>query len=326
MGTECLERLLVDRDRVDVTEEVVDPEGAAEACAPVGRQHVVRAGQVVAEACRRQRCRGRPLPHSRSIRGALRRRRPGAPSARARPRSATAHASAGPSTSATIPPSASVASRSSRREDSATRRVTSALTAVATSSDQVTSQASPSGPCSACTTRSTAASSAGVSGPAITTTSEGPANPRGNPDHVGHLALGLGDVAVAWTDDHVDRPDRLGAVGHGRDGLGATDPVDLVDPGDPGGRQCRVVDPAVGGRGGAEHDLPDAGDPSGSRAHQHRRGVARPSPRRVAAGASDRPGEVPHRDPACRELLHLGGRLMRVVGTDPIVRDLEGVS
>ena len=49
------------------------------------------------------------------------------------------------------------------------------------SSDQVMSHASPSGPCSAWTTRSMAASSAGVSGPAITTTSEGPANAEATP-------------------------------------------------------------------------------------------------------------------------------------------------
>ena len=76
-------------------------------------------------------------------------------------------------------------------------RATSASTAAASSSDQVTSQASPSGPCSAWTTRSMAARAGGVSGPATTTTSEGPAKAEATPTAPDDLALGLGHVAVA---------------------------------------------------------------------------------------------------------------------------------
>ena len=41
------------------------------------------------------------------------------------------------------------------------------------------------------------------------------------------LPLGQGDEQVARPDDLVDRRDPLDAVGQGRDGLGAADPVDL---------------------------------------------------------------------------------------------------
>ena len=165
-------------------------------------------------------------------------------------------------------------------------RSTWAVTASATSSDQVTSQARPSGPCSAWTTRSMAASSAGVSGPAITTTSEGPAKAEATPDHPGDLALGLGHVPVAGADDHVDRLDRLGAVGHGRDGLGPAHPVDLVDTGHRGGGQGGVVDPSVGPGRHAQGDLLHAGHLGGDRAHEHGRGIAGPP----ARARSTRPG------------------------------------
>ena len=58
---------------------------------------------------------------------------------------------------------------------------------------------------------------------------------RRHADDAGHLPLGHGHVDVARPDDDVDRPDGLGAVGHGGDRLGAADAVDLVDAGQ--GRQ-----------------------------------------------------------------------------------------
>ncbi len=148
-------------------------------------------------------------------------------------------------------------------------------------------------------------------------------DPGGDTDHARHLALGLGDVAVARPDDHVDRLDRLGAVGQGRDGLGTPDPVHLVHPGHPGCGQRRVVDPTVGGRRCAEHHFPHACDSGGGGAHQHGRGVAGPPSRRVAARTGDRSGQVLHRDPPVRELLDLGSHLVRVVGADPVVRHLD---
>jgi hypothetical protein len=45
-----------------------------------------------------------------------------------------------------------------------------------------------------------------------------------------HLALGLGHPGRAGADDHVHRADRLGAVGEGADGRRPADPIDLVDP------------------------------------------------------------------------------------------------
>ncbi len=42
------------------------------------------------------------------------------------------------------------------------------------------------------------------------------------------------------------RRDRLGAIGHGRDRLGAADPVELVHPGEARRREHLVGDRAVG--------------------------------------------------------------------------------
>ena len=205
-----------------------------------------------------------------------------------------------------------------------TIRSTSAVTASATSSDQVTSQASPSGPCSAWTTRSMAASSAGVPGPAITTTSEGPANADATPDHPGHLALRLGHVPVARTDDHVDRLDGLGAVGHGGDGLGPAHPVDLVDAGHRRRGQRGVVDPAVG-PGGTHSTISSTPATWAGTAHiEHGRRVAGPSPGGVAAGPGHRPDQVADLDAAGLEVGGLGvGRLVGVVGQDAVVGHVE---
>src|SRR4051812_6608945 len=70
---------------------------------------------------------------------------------------------------------------SARRGDSAMIRAIASVTASATASSQVTSQARPWGPCSAWTTTSTAAHSAGALPSATTTTSDGPANDDGTP-------------------------------------------------------------------------------------------------------------------------------------------------
>ena len=148
----------------------------------------------------------------------------------------------------------------------------------------------------------------------------------GDPDRPRHLALGLGHVAVAGTDDDVDGLDRLGAVGHGRDGLGPAHPVHLVDPGQGGGGQRGVVDPAVGTRRHAQRDLAHAGHPGGRGRHQDGRRVAGPSPGGVAPGPSDRSHQVAHGDATRPVLRHRCGRLVAVVGGDALVGHLEGVA
>ncbi len=55
----------------------------------------------------------------------------------------------------------------------------------------------------------------------------------------GDGALGLAHPGVAWAGDHVDRADRLGAMGEREDRLGAAHRVDLVDPTELGGGKTR---------------------------------------------------------------------------------------
>ena len=79
-------------------------------------------------------------------------------------------------------------------------------------------------------------------------------------DRAEDLALGLDDIRVARTDDHVDRPQRAGAERHRRDRLGAADRVHLVDLGDRRRGEDRVVDRARSGR--AASTAPPSGTPA----------------------------------------------------------------
>ena len=120
--------------------------------------------------------------------------------------------------------------------------------------------------------------------------------------------------------------DRLGAVGHGRDGLGPAHPVDLVDPGHRRGGQGGVVDPAVGPGRHAQDDLLDAGHLGGHRAHQHGRRIAGPPAGRVAPGPRHRPDQVADLDAAGLEVVGRPvARLVGVVGQDPVVGHVEGL-
>ena len=74
--------------------------------------------------------------------------------------------------------------------------------------------------------------------------------------------LGLGDIAVAGTENLVDARDALRAVGHGRHGLRPADGEDAVDAAQIGGIEDFGGYRAVGARGGAEDDLPAAGTAS----------------------------------------------------------------
>ena len=169
-----------------------------------------------------------------------------------------------------------------------------------------------------------AANSGGASGPGHHHDLGGPGEGRGHPDHPADLALGLGHVGVARAGDHVDPGHGGGAVGHGGDGLGPADPVHLVDPGDGGRGQGGVVDPSVGGRRHAEHDVLDAGHPGRGGAHEDGGGVSSPAARRVEAGPSHGASQVVHGHPTGLERARRRP-FVGVVRLDALVGQLEGV-
>ena len=234
---------------------------------------------------------------------------------------ATSMAWSGPSTRTMAPPLRSVASMSSRRDDSARSRSTAAATSAARASDQVTR-------------------SGGAVGAVLGLGHEVDGDEVGggrfvghhhqlrraggglDADHAGHLPLGQRDVDVARSDDDVDRPDGLGAVGHGGDGLGAADPVHLVDGQEGGGGQRGLGDGAVGAGRHAQGDLGHAGHLGRDGGHQHGGRVHRPPAGDVATGPVDRPDEVADDDAlplVARLVLHLGA----VVGHDLVAGELE---
>ena len=118
------------------------------------------------------------------------------------------------------------------------------------------------------------------------------------------------------------RPDRLGAVGHGGDRLGAADAVHLVDTGHRRRGQRGVVDAPVGARRHAEDDLGDAGHPRRRGAHEHGRRVTGATARDVAAGPGDGPHQVADGDAVGAPVLDRVS-LVGVVGEDPCVGHLE---
>ena len=141
-------------------------------------------------------------------------------------------------------------------------------------------------------------------------------------DHADELTLRLCDVRVPRTDDHVDGRNRISPVRERGDGLGAADPVELVDVGEGCGGERGVGDAAVGARRDAEHDLGHAGDPRRHGGHQHARRVCRPPAGHVAAGPVDRDHEFLHLDP--RPLVGRFLRQLRLVeGEDLVARELE---
>ena len=73
---------------------------------------------------------------------------------------------------------------------------------------------------------------------------------RGTGDHVDadtaeHQPLGGGDIGIAGADDLRHRRDRLGAVGERGNRLRAADAIDLVDAGQPCGRQHQRIEPPL---------------------------------------------------------------------------------
>ena len=81
--------------------------------------------------------------------------------------------------------------------------------------------------------------------------------------------LGGGDIGVARPDDLVDSLDRSGSISERRHRLRAADPVNLVDPDQPGGGENQRVQDTVRRRHG--HDQPlDPCHLGRDRVHQHR--------------------------------------------------------
>ncbi len=119
-----------------------------------------------------------------------------------------------------------------------------------------------------------------------------PGERRRDTDDARNLALGDRHVDVAGADDDVDRQDRLGAVGHGGDGLGAPDGVHLVDTRNRsrGKGDGRHAPPFA--RRDAERDLGHAGHPCRHRGHQHGGRIDRAASRDVEAGPVDRTAQV----------------------------------
>ena len=97
---------------------------------------------------------------------------------------------------------------------------------------------------------------------------------------------------VAGSDDHVDRPDALGAVRERGDGLGAAHSEHLVDADQRGCREGRLGDQTVRTGRHAQGDLGHSGDLGGYGGHQHRGRVRRAAARYVEAGAVDRAGDL----------------------------------
>ena len=149
------------------------------------------------------------------------------------------------------------------------------------------------------------------------------AGERVDADGAGDLALGQGHVAVAGADDHVDRADGLGAVGHRGDGLGAADAVHLGDPGERGGGQRGRGHGAVGRGRDAQHALGHARELRGDGGHQHGRRVGGAAAGHVEAGPLDRDRHLAQGHAVALERrlgrVELGG----VVLADAVGGDLE---
>ena len=114
---------------------------------------------------------------------------------------------------------------------------------------------------------------------------------------LGHQTLSRSHVEVARAHDDVHGTDGLGTVGHGGDGLGAADGVDLVHPGYGRGGQDGGGHPAVGARRRAHHHLGHARHLGGQDRHEHSRRQRGAATRCVAAGPAHRdqpfPGDHP---------------------------------
>ena len=153
-------------------------------------------------------------------------------------------------------------------------------------------------------------------------TSEGPANPS-IPTMGATMRLAADVYALPGpTMTSTGRID-LGAVGHRGDGSGTADAVELVDLGERGRREDRVVDRSVGARRRADDDLAHAGDARRHRGHQQTRREGRDPAGHVAAGPIHGNDQLAHVDPrpfVAGFLLALG----LVPGEDLVPGELQG--
>ena len=136
----------------------------------------------------------------------------------------------------------------------------------------------------------------------MTTSSDGPAGPSiPTSPALATIRFAASTYTLPGPDDHVDGRDRFGAVGHRRDGLGATDAVDLVDTRQQRRGQGDRRDASVRRRGNAQDPFRHAGHERRDRGHQHRRRVGRAPAGDVQAGPVDRPHRLGHAHPRVGE-------------------------
>ena len=261
--------------------EVPRGERRGEAGGAVRRQHVVGAGDIVAEGRRRagadEQAAGASAPSARAPRarrrsaaGARGRTRWRARSPRARRRTCTSAKAA----SATV--GCSTTSRSSAR---------------ASASSTACGRARPPRrgcPRRARPGRACPAPPAALAGARVRAEHDQqvaragePVDARRSPES---CALGLLHVQVPRPDDHIHAPHRLGSVGERGDRLRAAHPVHALDPAQPAGAEDRRVDAPVASGRGAHGDVDHARGARGDDAHHDRARVGRAAARHVHGG------------------------------------------
>ena len=263
--------------------EVARRERRGEARGAAGRQHVVGAGDVVAERRRaveahEQAAGAADLRRERldlgsdqlQVLGREARWRARSPRGRRRP-STIANAASPTVGRSTTSCSSVVASASQTACDgaAATTRLPS--------------------PCSACASMSSAARRSSSS-PAAASSSDQQVAGAGeavDADARRELALGLLDVQVARADDHVDARDAVGAVGERGDRLGAAHAVHALDAAQAAGAEDERVDLPVRARRRAHGHVEHAGGARRDDAHDDRARIRGAPPGHVHGGRAD---------------------------------------
>ena len=274
---------------VNVLLEVGDAQRAREPRGAAGRQHVVGAGDVVADAPRARTARRTPRP--RCARAA----RADRPSAHMSSRCsgaiafAASSARAASSTTITRPPASSVDTASSRRgrgdaaalraRDRRGRRPLRPRRSAATA---------PPGPCSACARRSAATHAGSTVSSATIATSDAPASPSmptvPNTWRFASATYALPGPTITSTGRSVPAPNAIAAIA-------CAPPTRYTSSTSAIAAAARIASwtCAVGSGRRAQHDLGDAGDARRERRHQHRRRLAARG-RRARNNRRGRPG------------------------------------
>ena len=256
---------------VDVLLEVGDAQRAREPRRAAGRQHVVGSGHVVAE--HRGRVRRRRTPRPRCARAGRAGRPPTHMSSRCSGAIALAAstARAASSTRITRPPASRVDSASSRRAAATSSASSASSTRSATASSQTISATAPPGPCSACARRSTATHAGRRCRRRRSRPRTRPrarrCRPSRRPGAWPPRRTRCPGPTMTSTGRSAPAPNAIAATA-----CAPTDRVHLVDAGDRGGGEDRVVH-ADRSRSGGEHST-TSGTPATrgrERRHQHRR-------------------------------------------------------